>query len=224
VKDHRTRLPGRQKRVVVPAKAELVRLLAAARERMPGELHRAYAARYAALCIGLFGGLRRGEVCGLKWDCVDLARGVILVRRSLSRLDGLKEPKTRAGVREVPIVPQIREALAAIESDRAPGGFVLTTTNGTPIAPNDLTNLYWRLVCKKAGLCDAEGRPRYKLPSLRHAAASLFIAQGLSPLHVKNVIGHASVQTTLNIYGHLFPEDAAIGNAAHDIARQFDAT
>ncbi|GGC94661.1 tyrosine-type recombinase/integrase [Chelatococcus reniformis] len=227
VRDYKstTRLPAKANRVIVPSQAELQALLRAARERAPGERPLAAQVRHAMVAIGMFGGLRRGEMCGLKWDCVDLDRSVIRVRRSLSRLDGLKEPKTTSGVRDVPIVPQVAAALRAIPSNREPEEYVLTVTGGGgPISPNDMSNLYWRAICAKAGLADEKGRPKYKLHSLRHAAASLFIASGLSPLHVKTVIGHASVQTTLNIYGHLFPEDEAIRVAATGIAARFDAT
>ena len=53
--------------------------------------------------VGLATGMRMGEILGLLWDSVDLDSGTIAVRRSLSRKSGLKEPKTKAGIRSVSV-------------------------------------------------------------------------------------------------------------------------
>jgi len=50
-------------------------------------------------------------------------------------------------------------------------------------------------------------KPRYNFHSLRHFAASWFIEQGFSAQRVQEIMGHKSIQTTFDIYGHLFPND-----------------
>src|SRR5205085_915811 len=50
--------------------------------------------------------------------------------------------------------------------------------------------------------------PKYGLHALRHAAASLFISEGLSPKRVQSMMGHSTIQVTFDTYGHLFPSHA----------------
>jgi len=54
-------------------------------------------------------------------------------------------------------------------------------------------------------------KPRYNFHSLRHFAASWFIEQGFSAQRVQEIMGHKSIQTTFDIYGHLFPNDCRSG-------------
>jgi len=56
-----------------------------------------------------------------------------------------------------------------------------------------------------AGLTTDPELPKYGLHSLRHAAASLLIEQGLSPKRVQALMGHSTIQMTFDTYGHLFP-------------------
>lgn len=51
-------------------------------------------------------------------------------------------------------------------------------------------------------------KAKYGLHALRHAAASLFIEQGFPPKRVQALMGHASIQMTFDVYGHLFPSEA----------------
>jgi len=55
----------------------------------------------------------------------------------------------------------------------------------------------------------ALGAAKYTFHSLRHAAASLFIEQGLSPKRIQAIMGHSSIQVTYDRYGHLFNNDEA---------------
>jgi integrase len=57
----------------------------------------------------------------------------------------------------------------------------------------------------KTGLAEGAMHPKYRLHSLRHAAASLFIEQGFTPKRVQALMGHSSIQVTFDTYGHLFP-------------------
>ncbi len=55
------------------------------------------------------------------------------------------------------------------------------------------------------GIVKDDGKPKYGIHALRHAAASLFIEQGLTPKRVQAIMGHSSIQMTFDTYGHLFP-------------------
>ena len=219
----RIRIPSRDKeRIAVPSIEEARRLLAALAQREPAERHAAFHARRVAVHLAIFGGLRRGEICGLQWENVRFDRGLIQVRQSLSQLDGLKAPKTKAGVRDVPISPTVLDVL--LEAHVAQGspatGHVVKNHQGGKIRPTHLWTL-WKHVAAKAGLVDEQGVPLYHFHALRHVAASLLIADGLTPLHVKTFIGHARVSTTLDVYGHLFPEDERIRASVGKVAERF---
>lgn len=83
----------------------------------------------------------------------------------------------------------------------------------------------WRGLMQKAGLwIDSEKRAKFTMHALRHAAVSLFIEAGLPPMNLTALIGHRSVMTTYNVYGHLFPEDTRIADTANQIAAAFSAT
>lgn len=226
IRDYRIRLPARRRTTQIPSKDQIKALLKCAAVSGKGERPRSKYLRTGMIVLAVFCGLRRGEICGLKWEHVDFAKGAIRVRHSLSRLDGLKSPKSKAGVRSVPMSPPVVAALQALHVQcGAPAeGYVFTSREGEPIQPLDLTNIYWRKLAERAGLANDDGTPLFRFHSLRHAAASLLIDQGLSALHLKTVIGHASVRTTLDIYGHLFPDDDAISSAATKIASTFVAT
>jgi integrase len=156
--------------------------------------------------LALFAGLREGEICGLLWEHVDLQKKIIHVKYSFSEKDGLKAPKSRAGERSVPMAPNLYDALLSLRSDqgRSGSGFVLTGTD-RPIRPFNAIN-GWQAIVAEIGLIRADGR-HFTFHALRHAAASLWIRSGLAPLAVKKLMGHASIKMTMDVYGHIFPED-----------------
>lgn len=221
------RLPAKNRVIKIPSRDEIATILRAAAERGRYEHQVAYVNRLAIVTLALFGGLRRGEVCALQWQDVDFDREVITIRHSLSRLDGLKGPKTKAGRREVPLSTPIIKAMQALLSDgrkMASTEHVIVTRHGKPMMPTHVYGEYWAPLLKKAGVVTPEGKPKYTFHALRHTAVSLLISQKLSPMHIKSMIGHASVTTTIDIYGHLFPSDAAIKIATDEVAAGFYAT
>ncbi len=208
----------------VPSKEELRSLLQVLARRRRFEQPRAYLHRVAMVMLALFAGLRRGEISGLLWENVDLEAGLIYVRHSYSSIDGLRAPKTKAGIRTVPMAPQVLAALRQLSSliEGETTGYVLQTKGGNPVQPHHIGNAFWKPIMREAGLLKENGAVRYSFHSLRHAAASLWIEQGLAPLHIKKMIGHASVQMTYDVYGHLFPEDDATRKAVLGASEQFD--
>ncbi|KTQ92655.1 hypothetical protein NS226_15300 [Aureimonas ureilytica] len=209
----------------IPTKDEIrsiLEVIAGGRQR--GEQRNSYRVRVASVLIAIFAGLRRGEICGLQWENVDLENGYLHVRHSLSIYDGLKTPKTKAGVRSVPMAKPVRGILELLKKEAGgnPTGFVLQTRNGTPINPNDIYT-HWRAVMKAAGLTSGENdTPKYTFHDLRHTAVSLLIEQGLDAMRLKDIIGHGSVTMTMDVYGHLFPDDNRARNAITAASAQFD--
>ncbi len=173
----------------------------------------------------IFSGLRRSEVLGLRWSDFDQDRAVLSVRRKLVQRRGgfhYEEVKGRRGhavalsrgpIKEL-VAHRDRQRLATrgaedygLEwSDSWP---ICAAEDGTPIPPNTLTNRFPKLL-RKAGLDGA------RLHDLRHSHHSMLLAEGVPLSVVKERANHASIQTTVDIYGHM------IAGAQHDAADRFE--
>lgn len=163
-----------------------------------------------ALLFCLATGMRRGEVCGLRWDAIDMKRCIATVRASRFQVVGkvgMKAPKPGVS-REVALSLPAQRALAQERSRQqklraiagsawSPTGFVFVEDDGSPIAPLALTNAF-RVVAKHAGF----GR-EFSLHSLRHTAATWALASGMEMHAVQGLLGHLDVTTTMRIYGHV---------------------
>ena len=170
----------------------------------------------ALFTVAVGRGLRQGEALGLRWGDVDLERGTLAVQRALQRVGQewlFPEPKTRRSRRTVtlprPVVASLREhrgrqlqerlrAGAAWQGDRW-GDLVFCDEIGGPLSGFHVSRRF-RALLALAGL------PRMRYHELRHGAASLMAAQGVPARVAMEVLGHAQISTTLNIYTHVSPE------------------
>ena len=194
------RLPavrGRRERIASPEEAQ--RLLAALPER-----------DRPIWATALYAGLRRGELMSLRWADVDLANGVIRVERAYDEKAHVEiEPKSRAGRRTVPIVGALRDILVTHKAseDRADG--LVFGGGDTPFQPSNL----WRRAqraWKRASL-----QP-IGLHEARHTFASVLIAAGVNAKAITTYMGHASIQTTYDLYGKLMPGSESEATALVD--------
>ena len=172
--------------------------------------------------LGLATGMRRGEVLGLLWECVDIEGRRIDVRRSLSPTDGLKEPKTKAGVRSVSIDEKTAEHLAkwketqqaellkiGIRQDELTP--VCCSGFGQIVHPDDFSHWFERFR-KDAGF------PKLKFHELRHTQATLLLGNGVDVKTVQTRLGHSDASVTLNTYSHALPEnDKKAANLVGDL-------
>jgi integrase len=183
------RLPavrGKRDRIAPPDEAS--RLLAA----LP-------AGDRAVWATALYAGLRAGELRALAWEHVDLGGGTIRVVRSYDPKAGFVEPKSRAGVRRVPIASVLREQL--IEHQLLTGRHTGLVFGRSAETPFQLTTIYGRA----ARAWRAAGLAPIGLHECRHTCASYFIAAGVNAKTLSTFLGHASITVTLDRYGHLFP-------------------
>lgn len=168
---------------------------------------------YAAYVLAVTTGLRRGELLGLCWDCVDLENGIITVRRQLLNLtEGpylVETTKSKSGRRSITLTDdairelkiyrkqQIQEKLMMGEAYQD-NGLVFCKEDGTFLRPEEFTKRFQRHLVK-AGL------PKIRLHDLRHTHASLLLARGVHPKVVQERLGHSSITMTLDLYSHLTP-------------------
>jgi integrase len=163
--------------------------------------------RYRALVLlGAFGGLRWGEMAGLRRSRVDVLRSRITVCETATDVGGkitFGLPKTKTSKRTIPLA---RSIMAEIEQHLgeyvAPGAdaLVFTSTSGGPLYRGTFWPSVWKPAVKKAGL---DG---LRVHDLRHSYVSLMVAAGVNPKEVSTWAGHSSVAFTLDRYGHLYEE------------------
>jgi integrase len=161
-------------------------------------------------------GLRRSELLGLEWKHVDLDAGTLQIKQVITRTkeDGsiLKEPKTRNSTRTVSlpeyVIPFLHKYKRLWFTDRDKVGdlwkgedkfFLFITWDGQPMHPSSITS-WWRKFIKKTDL------PFIRFHDLRHTSATLLINQGAHMKTISARLGHASISTTMNIYGHALEE------------------
>jgi integrase len=161
-------------------------------------------------------GLRRGEMCGLRWSEVDLDHGILVVERNRTTagyqiIEG--EPKTPAGRRAIALDKRTVQVLRAhrrrqlahrdrcVAAGRAwtDTGYVFTRTDGQPINPNYATTRFRKLV-QRSGL------PPVRLHDLRHVAASLAHQAGADLKTLQDLLGHSSIVVTADTYTSVLPQ------------------
>ena len=134
--------------------------------------------------LAAFGGLRRGEVLGLKWEQIDFPGGAVRVL----------EAKTEAGVRTVALPAFVMDRLRAEQRRQARIAGPLVGRS-----PSALTEGFRRFAA-------SAGFGRLRFHDLRHSAATTLILAGHPIKAVSARLGHAATSTTLEIYSHALPE------------------
>lgn len=159
-------------------------------------------------------GMRRGEICGLRWRDVDLDGGTLAVREAVG-IDGadgstyLKAPKTDGSRRDIPLTPELAGWLASWRAEveakcRAAGErfrpelFVCGDVDGSYQDPKKLGRAFRRRA-DRLGLVGTQGR-RPTFHDLRHTFATVAIAKGADIKSISSIMGHASAAMTLDIY------------------------
>jgi integrase len=173
-------------------------------------------------------GMRRGEVCGLRWSDVDLDQGRIEVRQQLLAVKGelmfSERTKTDRGRRRIDLDPTTvtvlktqwrrqAEQKLAIGAGYQDHDLVFAQPDGSPLDPESVAKVFDRRVAK----CEVS---RIRFHDLRHTHVAHLIAAGEQPLLIARRVGHASSSFTMDRYGHLF-EDAG-SQAASAVAAMVD--
>jgi len=166
----------------------------------------------ALVLLAAFGGLRFGELAGLRRKRIDVLRGRVTVAETLSDVGGVLSfgpPKTKRSRREVPLPRSImRELETHLERYVEPeaDALVFTGPKGAPLRRAGFRRCWWQPATAAAGLGGL------KVHELRHSFVTLWRDAGADILDVSRRAGHSSVAFTLDRYGHLYqdrPDDLA---------------
>jgi integrase len=174
---------------------------------------------YALFLLELTTGLRRGELLGIPRDQFDPTKAKIDIIQTLKRkkLEGEEKselifstPKTKKSKRVIPLLPEVVKEIKRFQAMQRQekmffgpryqdSGLLFTSEVGTPIEPRNLNRKHASII-KKAGL------KHVRVHDLRHTVASLLLDDGEAVTNVSELLGHAKMSTTLDIYGHSTPE------------------
>jgi integrase len=193
------------------------------------------------LLTAIFTGLRASELRGLRWSDVDLSKGELHVHQRADRRNRIGSPKSQAGQRTVPMPPtlvsELREWKLNCPKKNGKLGLVFPNGQGNPEYHGNIVGRWLKptIVAAKVTVpvLDEQGnptrdehgmpivKPKYSgLHAFRHFFASWCINRKqdggleLPPKLVQERMGHASIQMTLDVYGHLFPRGDDRGELA----------
>lgn len=186
---------------------------------------------YPFVFIALNTGMRRGEICGLKWDCVDLEKGIIYVRRNLvfnntsSQLNDYL--KTDCSIRDLPITPALEAELRRMKAETK-SVFVISGADGQAMTRSSFRSM-WECVNRRK--TDPTKKARYgsvercidfevKPHLLRHTFLTRCFENGLDLKEVQYLAGHKTPELTMRIYLHYQEEERK--NATFNKVRQMN--
>lgn len=165
-----------------------------------------------AVFLAIVTGMRRGEICGLKWEDVDLNKGMIYVRDALQRQDGeIKQVSVKSdnSSRAIAISKVTVEYLASLKKKHSEeeeflgnnynrSNYICAWEDGRPMTPHYVTKKF-RKIRDKLNI----GKVRFH--DLRHAHATFMLMDGVHPKIVSERLGHSSIGITMDIYSHALP-------------------
>lgn len=170
-------------------------------------------------------GCRASELRGLPWNSVDLKAATVTVSQRADETGKIGSPKSASSHRVINIPAPLVTMLREWKVECPPGPLVFPNWQGSVESLANIHTRCWKPLQLAAGLSvpvkdnagalmeDKEGKPimeaAYNLHALRHFRASLLIADGANPKEVQVELGHSTITVTLDLYGHLFKDDAA---------------
>lgn len=189
----------------------------------------------ALWATAFYAGLRRGELCALRWSDVELGASEVHVLRAWDQYEGELDPKSDAGRRVIPLLAVLRDYLDEhkIASGRGDDDLVFGRTASDPFVASTVRN---RAIAAWGAVNDAEREAAEEedrkpdvlepmtLHECRHTFASMLIQAGVNPKAIQEFMGHSTIEMTFDRYGHLMPGsrdqarecvDAYLAEAAH---------
>lgn len=188
---------------------------------------------YNAYCLVLETGLRSGEIGGLRWEDIDFDNKFLYVNRTM--LQNAKKggfyygtPKSKLSKRKIPLT---NEAINILSNQKIVqnklkfdnpnwatewNGLVFTTINGNPVGSSTFTTMMSRIVArinKDRVVSSIDGKyeefEHCYMHSLRHTFATRCIEKGIQPKTLQKILGHSTIQVTMDLYVHVTDEHLA---------------
>lgn len=171
---------------------------------------------HMAILLALSTGARLGELFGLKWDCVDLKKGVVYIKRSIITSHGSKnefqEPKTAKSRRQIPLPAEVTKELRKYKKWQEwqkqflgdkyqDNDLVLASPWGRVVETSNFSSKTFKTMLERAGIPKS-----VKFHDLRHTHATLLLQQGVNPKVVQERLGHSTISMTLDTYSHVLPD------------------
>ena len=163
--------------------------------------------RNLGICLCFNTGIRIGELCALKWNCIDLEKRIISIKYTLERIYDtndpnnrktkiiMGEPKTKNSIREIPISDKLYRVLKPLSGKYDKDSFFLTGSKKKFIEPRSYERIYKNIIKK----CQV---PPNKFHAIRHTFATNCIDVGMDAKSLSEILGHSTVNITLNTYVH----------------------
>ncbi len=155
------------------------------------------------ILICLNTGLRIGEICALRWENIDFEKKLIYIKKTLQRVYTVEKKteiiidssKTESSIRSIPMSDKIYHILKDVYKKQSEKAFFLTGSRDQYIEPRSYQNMFKRIL-------KASKVKEYNFHVLRHTFATNCIKVGMDIKSLSEILGHASVDVTLNRYVH----------------------
>lgn len=195
---------------------------------------------YIPVMLAATTGMRLSEICGLKWENVNLDKGFIELEHQLQEEEKqleLVSLKTPSSQRRIVLFDYTIEELKKLRLQQETNknylgdnyhdnGYVVCQSNGLPYHPTYISRNYRRILkdikhkvtvdgkTKKMSLYELLGIPLIRFHDLRHTHATFLLSERTNPKIVSERLGHSSIKTTLDVYAHVLPgmQEQAIDN------------
>ena len=160
--------------------------------------------RDIGILICLNTGLRIGEICALKWNCIDLDKHYIKVQKTMQRIYNknakkseviIDIPKTQKSIRTIPISTKLYNILKPLKKNFSKNCYFLTGSEYSYIEPRNYQYMFKKCL-KKCKIND------FHFHQLRHTFATDCINVGMDTKSLSEILGHATVKVTLDKYVH----------------------
>ncbi|MBM7702850.1 tyrosine-type recombinase/integrase [Metabacillus iocasae] len=177
---------------------------------------------YIVFHLALTTGMRQGEVLGLRWKDVDLEKGLIRIKQTLSH-DGkemMSGAKTQSSLRAINLsevtIRALKTRKLTVSKEKLSLGtiyedfdLIACTQHGTPFNPANVRRTFNRLI----KLADV---PKIRFHDLRHTHATLLLSKGVNVKVISERLGHSNIKVTLDTYSHVLP------TMQEEVARKLD--
>lgn len=158
-------------------------------------------------------GLRRGEVCGLRWEHIDFKKGIVKIINTRTKNTGKeieKETKTDKSNRILPLSNYLQYYLEKLERKQQKmklicgkgynnSKYICCWDDGRPVKPDYISQRFKAIV-------DGNNLPSIRFHDLRHTNATLLLGNNINMKLLSDWLGHSTISTTMDIYAHVTNE------------------